>query len=147
MTRQCDGAKQRVWEERLARYRTSGLSVARFCATEGVSVNTFYYWTKRVSLANRAERRLPRSDAKRVDGWGVVGSESKNVAVAAAPMSSSTAVRFQFAADVTVWVPAECMEVIRCLAECAQRSAAAASERAPLGAFREVVIGAPRARS
>ena len=146
MTRQCDGVKRREWEQRLARQRASGLSVARFCATEGVSVNTYYYWARRVSAPAGQRARSPQAEAKRSGGWSTEGADSKSFAVAAAPMSSSAAVRFQFAANVTVWVPAECMEVIRCLAECAQH-AAAASERAPLGAFREVVIGAPRARS
>ncbi len=33
--------KQRQWEERIGRYRSGGLTVARFCEKEGVSPNTF----------------------------------------------------------------------------------------------------------
>jgi hypothetical protein len=43
--------KRQAWAERFGRYRTSGLTVARFCAQERVSVNTFYYW------ARQSERR------------------------------------------------------------------------------------------
>lgn len=35
------------WEERLDRYASSGQSVARFCANEGVSVALFYYHQKK----------------------------------------------------------------------------------------------------
>ena len=36
-----DLEKRRLWAERLRRYRSSGLTVARFCASERVSV----YWS------------------------------------------------------------------------------------------------------
>jgi len=54
MGRESDEGKPREWRERLARHRASGLSVARFCAGERVSVNTFYYWSKRVGSAAAA---------------------------------------------------------------------------------------------
>ena len=49
-----DAQKRRAWEARLARYRASGLSVARFCEQERVSTNTFYYWAKRLRTAPAA---------------------------------------------------------------------------------------------
>ena len=43
--------KRSEWAERLARYRASGLTVARFCVQERVSVNTFDYWPRRLKVS------------------------------------------------------------------------------------------------
>jgi transposase len=42
-------ATREVWSERLARFRSSGLTVAQFCARETVSVHSFYSWKRRLS--------------------------------------------------------------------------------------------------
>jgi hypothetical protein len=48
MTRQRSVSKDRMWRERLDRYRQSGVSVAAFCAGEGVSLAAFYGWQRRL---------------------------------------------------------------------------------------------------
>jgi hypothetical protein len=48
MSRGIDAAKSGEWQGRFKRYRSSGSTIRRFCADEGVSVNTFYYWSRRV---------------------------------------------------------------------------------------------------
>src|ERR1700690_3726161 len=55
MTRRLDVQKRRQWEERFERYRVGRLTVARFCTKERVSVNTFYYWAKRLDLRATAD--------------------------------------------------------------------------------------------
>jgi transposase-like protein len=40
-----------MWRERLARYRQSDVSVAAFCAAEGVSLAAFYGWRRRLREA------------------------------------------------------------------------------------------------
>ena len=42
-------ATREVWSERLARFRSSGLTVAQFCAREAVSVHSFYSWKRRLT--------------------------------------------------------------------------------------------------
>ena len=37
-----------LWHQRLARFQSSGLSVARFCAAEQLSVPSFYAWRRRL---------------------------------------------------------------------------------------------------
>ena len=54
-----DAGKDAAWRRRLARFRRSGLTVARFCDGDGVSVGSFYYWRKK--LEQTAWRRGPRS--------------------------------------------------------------------------------------
>ena len=46
-------ATRRRWAERMGRFATSSLTVAEFCAAEGVSVPAFYQW-KRVLAAGDA---------------------------------------------------------------------------------------------
>lgn len=47
------------WIDRLARFATSNLSVAAFCAAEGVSVPSFYWWKRRLAT-NPLEAATPR---------------------------------------------------------------------------------------
>jgi transposase len=42
------GVRQ-AWIDRLARFPTSGLSPAAFCAAEGVSLPSFYSWKRRLA--------------------------------------------------------------------------------------------------
>ena len=49
MARPADPRKFQAWQRRLKRHATSGLSVARFCSRERVSVTTFQYWRQRCS--------------------------------------------------------------------------------------------------
>jgi hypothetical protein len=121
---------RRGWEERLGRYRASGLTVARFCANEGVSVNTFYYWARRVGTGS------PRTAPIRRNAASGHGREQTSRAHVASGTSNPAVVRFHFNAAVEVSVPAHCVDAIRCLAECIQQS-----RREHSDAFREVVVG------
>jgi hypothetical protein len=121
-----DVQKRRAWEARFARYRASGLSVARFCHQEGVPANRFYYWAKRLRVAGTV---VP----SRVDE-----ARPLRHASATAPAGSNTrerVVRFRWKTGTEVRVPADCLEVIRCLAECLARRGEHPGE-----AFQEVVV-------
>jgi transposase len=41
--------KRQLWQQRLQRFQNSGLSVKDFCASEGVSVPSFYSWKRRLT--------------------------------------------------------------------------------------------------
>ena len=116
MTRRLDVQKRRQWKQRLERHRASGLTVGRFCADERVSVNTFYYWAKRLGGPSLKPRIAPAEKA----------SEGRRPSVrqAAAPdlVENVAVVRFRLNAAVEVSVPADCLDVIRCLANCVQHS-------------------------
>jgi len=112
-----DLQKRRQWEARYKRFRASGLTVTRFCEKEGVAVNTFYNWAKRL--------RLPDATASIPD------STLRNVA----DSTSGSFVRFRWNAAVEVLVPADCLDAIRCLAECLKHVPAERSD-----AFQEVVV-------
>ena len=119
-----DAAKRRAWETRFARYRDSGLSVAKFCQQEGVSLNTFYYWSKRLKAPSG--RRSP-----------CVAAASRPALSTPDRSVSGAVVRFRWKTGVEVSVPADCLEAIRCLAESLAKAGDRRSE-----AFQEVVVKA-----
>jgi hypothetical protein len=47
VARKADQKNLSAWQQRLGRFTTSGLTVARFCARERVSVPTFWYWRRK----------------------------------------------------------------------------------------------------
>ena len=63
MVRGCDGAKARVWRERLARFADGGMTTAKFCGTEGVSTASFYAWRRKLARPQQATPRKKNSSA------------------------------------------------------------------------------------
>ena len=109
--RRLDGQKMQQWKERFTRFRSSGLTVEQFCSNEHVSANTFYYWRKRVD--GRVTARLAQREAA-FDGLDEPGRRATSV------KPNNALVHFRFhAAEISV--PANCLDVIRCLTLCAQR--------------------------
>jgi hypothetical protein len=54
-------ATRELWLDRLARFPSSGLTVAQFCAIEAVSLPSFYFWKRR--LAAEAQADAPSDQA------------------------------------------------------------------------------------
>ena len=71
-----DVQKRREWMERLGRFRASGMTVARFCASEGVAVNTFYYWSGRAGSAVHTPSTATGAAAARKRGAARGGREA-----------------------------------------------------------------------
>jgi hypothetical protein len=124
-----DVEKRRAWEVRFKRFRASSLSVARFCEQEQVSVHTFYYWARRVGSNSAGPSTSAAGHALRRS------RPSMKPAAAAGKTANAALVRFSWNAGVEVSVPAECLGVIRCLAECLQQTRAE-----PADAFQELVV-------
>ena len=53
MPRSSDPGKLAEWRERLERFSSCGLAVARFCAQEHVSEASFYHWRKKLGYKGR----------------------------------------------------------------------------------------------
>ena len=49
------GAKLMEWSERVAACRNSGIPVKAWCAQEGISEKSYYYWQRKVFLAAQGE--------------------------------------------------------------------------------------------
>jgi hypothetical protein len=81
MGRSTDPKKAALWRTRFQRYPGSGLSVARFCATEGVSESSFYYWQKKLGAIRRRPparagdraTRCANYPVRRADRGGLAG--------------------------------------------------------------------------
>src|SRR5262245_56426947 len=52
-------ATRQLWADRLDRFAAADLSVAAFCAKEGVSVNSFFYWKRRFAASPRTPEAEP----------------------------------------------------------------------------------------
>ena len=63
MARSSDPTKVAAWRGRFRRFARSGLAVARFCAKEGVSVASFYYWRKKLGPQGRPQPVSECNDA------------------------------------------------------------------------------------
>lgn len=123
-----DVQKRQAWEMRLRQFRTSDLTVARFCQQEGVSAHTFYYWAKRVGSSSVSE------SSAQTDGVSRRVRQSEKHATATGRESNVALVRFRWGASGEVSVPADCLEAIRCLAE------SLPAQRERRDAFQEVVV-------
>ena len=59
MARPKDPNLERAWRQRLQRQSTSGLSIASFCAREGVSSASFQAWKRRLAARSLPARPEP----------------------------------------------------------------------------------------
>ena len=139
MVRRFDDQKVRDWENRLARFGSSGFTVGRFCQKENVSVNRFYYWTKRigslvssVSVSERARAQGVETQPRRADA-----SQRSLQQMLPRPAAESTAmVHFLLSSGARVSIPADCLDALRCIAQCSQQSFAEHQD-----GFHQVVVG------
>jgi len=91
-----------------------------------VPTNRFYYWEKRLRTASttaslRADRAIPPRHA--------------SATIPAGSNPREPVVRFRWKTGTEVRVPADCLDAIRCLAECLARKTEYLGE-----AFQEVVV-------
>lgn len=78
MARSTDAKKLALWQGRFRRLADSGLSVVQFCAVEGVSEASFYYWQKKLGpTSTRRRRACAKNRSIDADGHGRAGSESR----------------------------------------------------------------------
>ena len=59
MPRPKDPNLERLWQQRLQRQSTSGLSISAFCAQEGVSSTSFQTWKRRLAARPLPPRPQP----------------------------------------------------------------------------------------
>jgi transposase len=104
MSSRQDVQKRRGWAERLERFRTSGLTVSRFCASQRVSVNTFYYWASRLRTDSTAASSAKPPPSRPRGKAAELGHERVREAHAAAGTTQPALVRFQFNEAVEISV-------------------------------------------
>ena len=67
MAQSASSGREAVWRERFVRFQKTGLSVARFCAREQVSVPAFYQWRKKLAV-----REPSRDESRRQNSFAPV---------------------------------------------------------------------------
>ena len=94
MARRPDPLKRQQWRERFERFEQSGLTISAFCEAEGVSMNSFYRWRRKL------EAEAGASEAKESD------SEASDAAAAGfRPLlltSIGSGARFRWPGDVVL---------------------------------------------
>jgi hypothetical protein len=55
MGRPVDGAKWRLWAERLRRFHNSGMRAAAWCRQQGVPLHLFYTWRRKLQTRAAAK--------------------------------------------------------------------------------------------
>ena len=150
MSRRISESKRRDWQARFERFRKSGLPVGRFCSAERVSVNTFYYWARR--LESPSAPTTLQSGSRRLLAATKIGTARAAVADAASQPNvaangdgdgdarPATTVRFLLGGQIEIVVPAERLDVVRCLARCLRRRATERATKSRPAAFHEVVV-------
>ena len=68
------GAKLVKWSERVTACRNSGIPVKAWCAQEGISEKTYYYWQRKVFLAAQGEERFVEITSSSPAGGTVVAT-------------------------------------------------------------------------
>lgn len=143
MTRRLDERKVVVWTERLARFQASGATVGRFCQNEKVSVNRFYYWAKRVAQGSTSTASVPAARAnepiaKRERVVRPMAVAKPTMIDHARPSQRAAMVNVQFGDRLQLSIPADCLDVIRCVLQSASQGPASKSG----DSFHPVVVGA-----
>jgi transposase-like protein len=104
MGRKQNRGAERLWRSRLARYRKSGLTVAEFCRSEGVSNPSFYQWRKRLDEDSQSKRaRQSKASSK----------SHRSRPFVPVRVSSTAWVEVEFPNGVRIRVPAENAEALR----------------------------------
>ena len=94
-----DPAPRGIWAGRLRRYAISGLTIAAFCDRERVSVQSFYYWRRKLrgpgEIAGRGKARAPE----------IARAPQKRDFVPIA-IRNSAAVKLRLPNGAQLWLPA-----------------------------------------
>lgn len=109
MAKQRDDQKRLAWEQRLARFRTSGATIAKFCERENVSVHTFHYWAKRLRAVVAEQKSLtPRAASERP-------TATKSVVRVGITDKDSTRIHVGWGAHAQISIPADALEALACV--------------------------------
>lgn len=92
------GQLAETWKSRLQRFYDGNMTVADFCATEGVSIPSFYQWQRRLKLLDpnfgrpdQQPRRRRRTNCDRTSSGPMRSSAASSTAVTpAAPRSGAS---------------------------------------------------------
>lgn len=126
MGRRLHEGKKQLWERRLAEFRASGSTVARFCQHAEVSPKTFYYWRRRLN-ANTTRSQGPGSAKPR--GHRAAAHAQTFVPALARGRSAlgeqhAEHIVVRFGRHTRASIPAHCLAALECVLSAAFESQA-----------------------
>ena len=116
--------------ERLARFRASGGTIAKFCQDEDVSVRMFQYWTRRIRVAGSQHASPARMTPAK--------PELTDTTPTRATDNSRASIRVRLGSQAQFSIPADALDALRCVL-CWLRDAKASGGQ---DAFQHVVVAA-----
>ena len=99
--------KERYWRSVLQRQARSGVSIAKFCRSEGVSEPSFYSWKRALGGGEAKAKRAARSGARRVAARSSEASPSF-VPVEITEEPRPATIQVVWPNGLSAQVPAEC---------------------------------------
>ncbi len=100
--------KERYWRAVLQRQAGSGVSVAKFCRSEGVSEPSFYSWKRRLLAGGKRKVRSPKRSERRRVPSGTSGVSPGFVPVRITEERRLATIQVVWPNGLSVQVPAEC---------------------------------------
>jgi len=137
MAKQRDDQKRLAWEQRLARFRASGATIAKFCETENVSVHTFHYWAKRLRAGGtKSKLPTPRAASERP-------THTKPALRVGITDQDRSRIQVGWGSQAQISIPADALEALRCVLEWLRdgREQGSQGQRDPMPeAFQQVMV-------
>ena len=99
--------KERYWRAVLQRQARSGVSIAKFCRSEGVSEPSFYSWKRALGGGKAKAKRPERSGTRRAAGR-TSGASPSFVPVQITEERRPATIQVMWPSGLSVQVPTEC---------------------------------------
>lgn len=134
MAQRIDSRKLAIWTQRLSKFRESGMSVTRFCASEAITMSAFSYWSKR--LAECATKQSVVTPANR-PVERVAGRQNSQGLTAVGRSVTPSLFSVRLHDSILIEIPTDQLETIRCVMQCIQET----QRPEPESRFHRVVVG------
>lgn len=109
MGKRKDDQKRAAWEQRLARFRASGGTIAKFCRDEGVSDRVFQYWARRIRVAGPQHSSHARKSSAKP------ATKQTDTARPRATDNRRASIRVRLGSQAQFSIPADALDALRCI--------------------------------
>ncbi len=141
MTKKVDLDKLVAWQQRLQRYRASGLTVPRFCQQENVTPASFYYWSRRTREADSATAASSTKARRKAAGAAVPAAAARGTGTTHNPVASAP-IEVRIHDSLRVFIPSDCDQAMRLVLQLAHAIGESSAPVANPTAFQQVLLEA-----
>ena len=108
MAKKGTGEKEQYWRSVLKRQSRSGLSIAKFCRSEGISEPSFYWWKRRLRAGSKRNGKSPKRSGNHSTGGRAFETSASFVPVQIAADDPGAAIRVTWPGGLVAQVPIGC---------------------------------------